>query len=97
MKYRPFLDSSYYESNSWFYKSSKSRVSLQGTVTVDLYFRSGIRKVLIPYQNKKDLRGLPLHVKEGLDIVLVKNIDEVIEHSFEDTFDELAMDTLSKL
>merc|ERR1712156_810119 len=60
-------------------------------------FRSGIRKVLIPSQNKKDLRDLPLHVKEGLDIILVKNIDEVIEHSFEDTFDELSIDTLSKL
>ena len=60
-------------------------------------YRSGIRKVLIPAMNKKDLRDLPAHVKDGLDIVPVKNIEEVLEQSFEDTFDELAIDTLSKL
>ena len=60
-------------------------------------YRSGIRKVLIPAMNKKDLRDLPAHVKDGLDIVLVKNVEEVLEQSFEDTFDELAIDTLSKL
>jgi len=64
-------------------------------------YRSGFRKVLIPYQNKKDLRNLPGHVREGLDIIPVKTIEEVIEHSFEETlmanFDELALDTLSKL
>ena len=32
MNTRPFLNSEYYESNSWFYKPSKSRVLLQGTV-----------------------------------------------------------------
>ena len=35
-------------------------------------YRSGFRKVLIPYQNKKDLRNLPGHVREGLDIIPVK-------------------------
>merc|ERR1719270_2292324 len=60
-------------------------------------FRSGFQKVLIPAQNKKDLRNLPAHVREGLDIIPVKTIEEVIEHSFEETFDELAIDTLSKL
>ena len=64
-------------------------------------YRSGFRKVLMPYQNKKDLRNLPGHVIEGLDIIPVKTIEEVIEHSFEETlmanFDELALDTLSKL
>ena len=41
------------------------------------------------------------HMREGLDIIPVKTIEEVIEHSFEETlmanFDELALDTLSKL
>merc|ERR1719270_1916585 len=60
-------------------------------------FRSGFQKVLIPAQNKKDLKNLPAHVREGLDIIPVKTIEEVIEHSFEETFDELAIDTLSKL
>ena len=60
-------------------------------------YRSGFRKVLIPAMNKKDLRNLPAHVKDGLDIIPVKNVEEVIEQSFEDTFDELAIDTLSKL
>ena len=34
MKYRPVLNPDYSQSNSWFYKPSKSRVLLQGTVHI---------------------------------------------------------------
>ncbi len=44
--------------------------------------RGGIKKVLIPYDNAKDLPEIPSNVKEGLEIVPVKTVDEVIEHAF---------------
>ena len=43
--------------------------------------RGGIKKVLIPYDNKKDLTEIPENVKEGLEIVPVKIVDQVIEQA----------------
>ncbi|MCM8820818.1 MAG: endopeptidase La, partial [Candidatus Omnitrophica bacterium] len=43
--------------------------------------RSGIKKVIIPQENEKDLKEIPAKVKEDLEIVMVKNIREVIEKS----------------
>ena len=43
--------------------------------------RGGIKKVLIPWDNAKDLPEIPANVKEGLEIVLVKTVDEVIGHA----------------
>lgn len=42
---------------------------------------SGIKKVIIPYENEKDLKEIPAEVKEALEIILVKNIQEVLENS----------------
>ncbi len=41
--------------------------------------RGGIKTVLIPKDNVKDLADIPDNVKEGLDIVSVTNVDEVLE------------------
>ena len=41
--------------------------------------RSGIKKVLIPDENKKDLVDIPQNIKKDLDIVPVKNVDEVLK------------------
>ena len=41
--------------------------------------RGGIKKVIIPFDNEKDLRDLPKNVKSGLEIIPVKNIDEVLK------------------
>ena len=41
--------------------------------------RGGIRTVLIPKENEKDLVEIPKNVKQGLDIRPVKWIDEVLE------------------
>ncbi|MEM9047401.1 MAG: endopeptidase La [Pseudomonadota bacterium] len=41
--------------------------------------RGGVRKVLIPKDNVKDLREIPDNVKEGLEIVPVDTVSEVIE------------------
>ncbi len=43
--------------------------------------RGGIKTVLIPYDNKKDLQEIPQNVKDGLEIITVKRIDEVLERA----------------
>ncbi len=43
--------------------------------------RGGIKKVLIPEENVKDLAEIPANVKEGLDIVPVSHVDEVLQHA----------------
>jgi len=41
--------------------------------------RGGIKKVLIPQDNAKDLHEIPENVREGLDIHCVKWVDQVLE------------------
>jgi ATP-dependent Lon protease len=43
--------------------------------------RGGIKKVLIPRDNEKDLEEIPANVRKGLEIVPVSNIDEVLVHA----------------
>ena len=43
--------------------------------------RGGITKVLIPIENAKDLPEIPDNVKEGLEIVPVSHVSEVLEHA----------------
>jgi ATP-dependent Lon protease len=43
--------------------------------------RGGIRKVLIPEENAKDLVEIPDNVKSGLEIVPVSRMDEVVKHA----------------
>ncbi len=43
--------------------------------------RAGIKTVLIPEENEKDLVEIPDNVKEGLKIIPVKTIDEVLGHA----------------
>ncbi len=43
--------------------------------------RGGIKKVLIPEDNVKDLEDIPANVKKQLEIIAVKNIDEVLAHA----------------
>jgi ATP-dependent Lon protease len=43
--------------------------------------RSGIKKVLIPEDNVKDLADIPDNVKRGLVIVPVRTVDEVLAHA----------------
>ncbi len=40
--------------------------------------RGGIQTVIIPAENEKDLAEIPANVKEGLTIVPVKHVDEVL-------------------
>tara|TARA_B100000941_G_scaffold197159_1_gene142952 strand:- start:1076 stop:3460 length:2385 start_codon:yes stop_codon:yes gene_type:complete len=41
--------------------------------------RAGIKKVLIPMENKKDLVEVPKTVLESIEIIPVKNVDEVLK------------------
>ncbi|HVJ03509.1 MAG TPA: endopeptidase La, partial [Sphingomonas sp.] len=40
--------------------------------------RGGIKTVLIPIENEKDLAEIPANIREGLEIVPVKHVDEVL-------------------
>ncbi len=46
--------------------------------------RGGISKVLIPAENEKDLAEIPDNIKEGLEIVPVSHVDEVLSHALAD-------------
>jgi ATP-dependent Lon protease len=41
--------------------------------------RAGIKKVLIPLENKKDLVEVPEAIKKSMEIIPVKNVDEVLK------------------
>ncbi len=43
--------------------------------------RGGIKTVLIPKDNEKDLEDIPDNVKEGLEIIPVTVVDEVLSHA----------------
>ena len=43
--------------------------------------RGNISKVLIPEENEKDLAEIPKNIKDKLEIVPVKWIDQVMEHA----------------
>ena len=43
--------------------------------------RAGIKKVLIPFENKKDLAEIPEVIKKNIDIIPVKNVEEVLKHA----------------
>ena len=45
--------------------------------------RGGIKTVLIPEANAKDLQDIPENVKNGLEIVPVRWIDKVLELALE--------------
>jgi ATP-dependent Lon protease len=43
--------------------------------------RSGIKTVLIPQENVKDLQDIPENVKAALEIIPVSTVDEVLKHA----------------
>jgi ATP-dependent Lon protease len=43
--------------------------------------RSGIKKVLLPMGNKKDLPEIPEAVRDSLEIVFVERMEEVLRHA----------------
>ena len=45
--------------------------------------RMGVKKVILPFENGKDLEEIPDKVKKKMNFVLVKNLDEVIKNAME--------------
>ena len=43
--------------------------------------RSGIKKIIIPNDNQKDIEDIPQVVRDELEIVLADNIDTVLENA----------------
>ena len=43
--------------------------------------RGGVKKVMIPIENVKDLAEIPDNVKQGMEIIPVETIDQVLEHA----------------
>jgi len=43
--------------------------------------RGGVKKVMIPIENQKDLAEIPDNVKQGMEIIPVESIDQVLEHA----------------
>jgi ATP-dependent Lon protease len=43
--------------------------------------RAGLKTVILPKRNRKDLEGLPQDVRGDLNIVLVERIEEALEEA----------------
>ncbi|KUI68791.1 hypothetical protein VM1G_04219 [Cytospora mali] len=66
--------------------SLRGRVTAVGGIKEKLIgaLRAGVKTVLLPAQNRKDVKDLPQEVKDGLDIVHVSHIWEAIRHIWPD-------------
>ena len=51
--------------------------------------RGGIRTVLIPQENEKDLADIPQNVRDGLKIIPVSDINEVFAHALKRSLQEI--------
>jgi ATP-dependent Lon protease len=43
--------------------------------------RGGIKKVIIPKENEKDLKDIPAGISKQIEIVLVEHMDEILPHA----------------
>jgi ATP-dependent Lon protease len=59
--------------------------------------RGGVKTVLIPEENVKDLQDIPENAKNNLDIVPVRWIDQVLEVALERVPKALPDDELAKV
>jgi ATP-dependent Lon protease len=45
--------------------------------------RAGIKTILLPRDNKKDVSEIPEHVRADLNLILVDNVDEVLKEAID--------------
>lgn len=78
-------------------KAVKKKIAMTGEVTlrgrilaigglkekVLAAYREGIKTVLFPINNKKDLADIPKNVKEKIEMIPVSHMDEVIDYAIE--------------
>ncbi|HCJ58016.1 MAG TPA: endopeptidase La, partial [Clostridiaceae bacterium] len=43
--------------------------------------RAGIKKIILPKENEKDLEEIPNNVRKAMEFVLVDSMDEVLKHA----------------
>ena len=43
--------------------------------------RAGIKKIILPKENKRDLDEIPANVKRNLEFILVEHMDDVLKHA----------------
>ena len=43
--------------------------------------RAGIKSMLLPQRNEQELVDIPRRVKRHLNLILVKSMDQVLEHA----------------
>lgn len=48
--------------------------------------RAGVKRVILPKRNEKDLEELPATVRADLDFVTAQNLDEVLSAAFDGGF-----------
>lgn len=48
--------------------------------------RAGVKRVILPRRNEKDLEELPANIRADLDFVMTGNLDEVLNASFDGGF-----------
>ena len=46
--------------------------------------RAGVKKVVLPKENQKDLEEVPQEIKDELEFVFVDYVDEVLKHTLVD-------------
>ena len=44
--------------------------------------RAGIKKVILPVDNEKDIEDIPENVKRKLEFVFAEHMDDVLKHAF---------------
>ena len=58
--------------------------------------RGGIKTVLIPTENEKDLRDIPDSVKDGMEIIPVSHVSEVLRHALVSAPEAVEWDELAE-
>ncbi len=51
--------------------------------------RGGVKTVLIPHENEKDLAEIPDNVKDGMEIIPVQTVDEVLAYALAGTLEPI--------
>ncbi len=59
--------------------------------------RGGVKTVLIPFENVKDLEDIPDNVKTGLEIIPVERVEEVFKHALTKPFTPIDWDEEKEL
>src|SRR4051812_40068401 len=52
--------------------------------------RGGLKTVLIPAENEKDLAEIPDNVKRGMKIIPVRTVDELLQHALTEALTPIA-------